>query len=142
MDEDMAEGNILHKFAGHEHHAGNPEENNIIARNEDARWEELLNIRSLIRPSHGRERPEGGAEPRIENVRVPMDVCAVSVRAFCQIGLARHLFAAVIAVPDLNLMAPPELPGNAPVMDIFEPVIIGLRETVRHKFRIPISNSF
>ena len=41
--------------------------------------------------------------------------------------------AALVAVPGGNLMAPPELPGNAPVVDVLHPVGIGLAEPLGHE---------
>ena len=138
MDEDVLEGDFLHEFAGHEHHAGDPEENDVIARDQDAGREELLNIRRLIGPAHSRERPESRAEPRIEDVRVAMDVFAMAVLTFCDVFPADGRLAAVIAVPDRDLMAPPELTADAPVVDVFQPVIIGLDETVGDELRLAV----
>ena len=137
MDEDVVEGDFFHEFAGHEHHAGNPEEDDIIACDHDARREELLDIFRFFRPAHSRERPESRAEPCIEDIGVAMDMFAVAVLAFGDIFTADGNFAAVVAVPGRNLMAPPELAADAPVMDIFHPVIICLAEPFGDKPGFP-----
>ena len=142
MDENVLERNIFHEFTGHEHHAGNPEEDDVIARDQDAGREELLEIRRLIRPAHGRERPEGRAEPCIEDVRVAVDVFAVAVLTFRNIFPANRGLAAVVAVPDRDLMAPPELAADAPVVDIFQPMVVNLNETIRDEFRVAIFDGF
>ena len=41
--------------------------------------------------------------------------------------------AALVAVPRGDLVAPPQLAGNAPVMHVFHPVDIGLGEALRHE---------
>ena len=71
-----------------------------------------------------------------------MDVVAVAVRAFRQIRPGRHLLSAVVTVPHRDTVTPPDLAGNAPVMDVVHPVRIGLRETVRHKLDAPVFNAF
>ena len=48
--------------------------------------------------------------------------------------------AAVIAVPRRNLVAPPELAGNAPVVDILHPVIIGLAEALGHELDASVTH--
>ena len=57
MDEDMLKGNFLHKFHAHGDHAGNPEENDVIARHQDARRIKLLQFVRLVRPAKGGKRP-------------------------------------------------------------------------------------
>ena len=47
--------------------------------------------------------------------------------------LGNYGLAAVIAVPRGDLVAPPQLAGDAPVMDILHPVGIGLGKALRHK---------
>ena len=47
---------------------------------------------------------------------------------------------AVIAVPRRDLVAPPELAGNAPVVHILHPVIIGLAEALGHELDAPVAH--
>ena len=47
---------------------------------------------------------------------------------------------AVIAVPRRDLVAPPELAGNAPVVDILHPVIIGLAEALGHELDASVTH--
>ena len=58
MDEYMLERDILAKFEAHHDHAGNPEEDDIIARNERSRRIEMLKLLGLFRPAHRFKRPE------------------------------------------------------------------------------------
>ena len=48
--------------------------------------------------------------------------------------------AAVVAVPRRDLVAPPELAGDAPVVDILHPVIIGLAEALGHELDAPVAH--
>ena len=77
-----------------------------------------------------------GAEPRVEDVGILREFCAAAFRALrgnaggagvafdeldARIGGGDHLLA-VVAVPDGDAMAPPELARNAPVANVVEPV--------------------
>ena len=48
--------------------------------------------------------------------------------------------AAVVAVPRRDLVAPPELAGDAPVVDILHPVIIGLAEALGHELDASVTH--
>lgn len=63
---------------------------------------------------------------------------AVAVLTFRNIFPANRGLAAVVAVPDRDLMAPPELAADAPVVDIFQPMVVNLDETIRDEFRVAI----
>ena len=39
-------------------------------------------------------------------------------------------------------MSPPDLSGNTPVADIFQPVQINLVKTLRHKFQVAVFHCF
>src|SRR5699024_11283114 len=52
------------------HHAGDPEEQNVVAGNQHGGWVELLQVRGVLRPAHRRERPQGGAEPGVQHVLI------------------------------------------------------------------------
>ena len=50
-----------------------------------------------------------------------------------------HL-AAVVAVPDRDAVPPPKLAGDAPVLDVFQPVVIDLGEALGHDADAPIAH--
>ena len=65
-----------------------------------------------------------------------MDMLAVAMGAFRQIRTAGTNFTAVIAIPDGNLMSPPKLTGNAPVLNIFQPMVVNFRKPSGNELRI------
>lgn len=67
---------------------------------------------------------------------------ASAFRALCQIRAGCAYFAAVITVPYRNSVTPPELSGNAPVMDVFKPLNVCLGETFRNKLCFAGCNGF
>ena len=140
MNEDVPEGHILHELAGGKHHTRHPEEDDVVTRNENARREEPLEIRRFIRPAHGREGPQGRTEPRIEDIRILVNVCAAAVGARRQVRAADADFAAVVTVPGGDLMTPPELTGNTPVVNILKPMIIYLFKPFGNKLRFAVGN--
>ena len=48
---------------------------------------------------------------------------------------------ALEAVPDGDSMAPPQLPGNAPIPDVLQPSVVDLLESVGNNSYGPIGNS-
>ena len=142
VDEYVFEWDLLHEFHGHEHHAGYPEEDDVVAGDHGGGRIPLLQRRCLIRPAHRGEWPKRRGEPGIEYVRILMDMVAMALRAFRQVGAGRRDSAAVIAVPDRDTMPPPKLAGNAPVMDVRQPLDICFRETFRDELGLAGGNSF
>ena len=141
MDEHRRERDVLHLLEAGEDHARDPEEDDVIARDHDARGiPELQILRVLIRPAERGKRPECGAEPGVEHVGIAVDVPAVAGLALAGVGARDGDMTAVIAVPRRDLVAPPELAGNAPVVDILHPVIIGLAEALGHELDASVTH--
>ncbi len=133
MDEYVFEWDFIHEFHGHEHHASDPEENDVVAGYQSGCRVPLLQGLGLIRPAHGREWPQSRGEPGIEHVRILVNVLAMAVRTFGEVRAGSAGFAAVVAVPYRDAVAPPELTGNTPIMDVGQPLHIGLGETFRYE---------
>ena len=131
VDEDIVEGNVLHEVHPHEEHPGNPEENDVPSRHQHAGGIELLQFRGRLRPAQGREGPQGGAEPGVQHVRILLDVLRAAVAARVDVGGGADRLMTVPAVPDRNPVAPPELPGDAPVPDVLHPAEVDLGEAFR-----------
>ena len=124
------EGRLLHVFAAAEDHAGDPEEDDVVAGHQDVRGIEVLQVLRLLGPAQRAERPQGGGEPGVEHVGIPLDVRAVAVLALGGVLPGDGHVAAVGAVPGRDLVAPPQLAGDAPVAHVVHPVQIGLAEAV------------
>ena len=128
VDVDVLKRCAAGEVLGHHHHARDPEEDDVVARNEHARGQiEVVGELVLglgIGAAQGREGNERGAEPRIEHVLVAGERNAVSgLRLGLFLGLG-HVDVALVVVPGRNLMAPPELAADAPVLDVFKPLLV------------------
>ena len=125
MNVDRAERHLLHEVDAHHHHPGNPEEDDVEAGHQNIGRVVLLEFGRLVGPAQRRERPQGGGEPGIQDVLVPGEFGRLAVMCFG--GGQRLLFGqfdeyfAVGPVPRGNLMPPPQLAGNAPGLNVFEP---------------------
>src|SRR5258706_4874713 len=103
------------------HHARDPEKQNVVTGLEIAGRIELLERLRGLRPAEGRERPERAREPGVEDVGILRP-------AFSALGgpLSPDFDLAVRPVPRGNLMSPPELARDAPILDVLEEVKICL----------------
>ena len=110
-------------LARREDHARNPEEDDVIARHERIRGIVVPQLRRIVRPAERRERPQRRREPRIERVGILPQLCA-ALGADFDVRLADDDLAAFVAVIRRDAVTPPKLTRNAPVLDIFHPVII------------------
>ena len=128
VDEHGLERLLVHLLHAGEYHSRNPEEDDIIAGYHNGGRVPVVKLLGLFRPAHRGERPERRAEPCVQNVLVAGDVLAVAALALRRILAGDGDVAAVGAVPRGYLMTPPELAGDAPVVDVLHPVKIGLGE--------------
>ena len=62
-----------------------------------------------------------------------LDILGTALRAAGRILAQNHHLAAVLAVPDRDAMAPPQLTADAPVADVLHPVHVLLGEALGHK---------
>ena len=132
------EGRLAGMLTAGEDHSRDPEENDVVARDQHVRRVEIVKVFRLFRPAQGLERPQGGGEPGIQHVGVTLNVGAAALFALADILPGHGDVAAVGARPGGNLMTPPQLAGNAPVADIFHPVEIGLAEPLGDEFGLPV----
>jgi len=59
MDENRMEGRLAGMGDAGEDHARDPEENDVIAGDQDAGGIKILQVLGVMRPAEGRERPKG-----------------------------------------------------------------------------------
>src|SRR6266545_1178601 len=129
---DGGEGNRAREVNPRHDHSGDPEEQDVVARDEYVRWIEVFEVPGLLRPAENRERPELRREPGVEDVRILLEVPRAA-------GLARdRVFfgdghVPVDTVECRNAVAPPELTGDAPVVDVAHPLEVRLRPYFRHE---------
>ena len=133
VDENGVEGGLFGLLTAGEDHPGHPEKDDVITGDQHVSGVEIVQILGFLRPAQGGEGPQRGGEPGVQHVRVPLDMGRAALGADGGIGAGDSHVAAVVAVPHGNLMPPPQLPGDAPVVDVFHPVKIGLGEAVGDK---------
>ena len=135
------EGAFSHLLDAGEHHAREPEEDDIVAAGEHAVGVEIAQIFRIVRPAEGRKRPQRRGEPGIEHVLVLMDATA-ALWAGGDVFAGNGDFAAVVAVESRDAVAPPELTGNAPVADVLHPVQIRLFKALGHEHELFVLRHF
>ena len=122
VDEHGPEGGLVLELHGGHDHPRHPEVEDVASGDHQVRGVEVAQVLGLLRPAERSERPEGGGEPGVEHVGVLLQAGAPALGA----GRGRvHRdddLAARLAGPDRDAMPPPDLPGDAPVPDVFEPV--------------------
>ena len=112
----ILEGNLPSVFQTRHDHAGDPEKDDVRAGNQHAGREEFRQRGGF----HRLMRPQPRGEPGVEHIGVLHPALAGRLDlAFCifRIDLTRR-------IPDRDAVAPPELAGDAPVLDVFEPVVV------------------
>jgi len=131
-DVDVLEGHRAGEVPGHHDHPGDPEEEDVEAGDQHRRRqvavESALCHRLRVRPAHRRVRPDRRAEPGLQHIAV---LAQGDLRAEPVCGAHLGLVAADVdlsglVVPRRDAVAPPELSADAPVLDVLQPVPVGV----------------
>ncbi len=133
VDVDGLERDFAHEFAAQHHHAGDPEEEDVEAGDEQGGGVVAGQVGGLVGPAEGGEGPEAAGEPGVENVGVLLEVGGVAARAGGGRFARDDDFLAFAAVPGGDAVAPPELARDAPVADVVHPLVIGLGPVRRNE---------
>src|SRR5437870_8262781 len=113
--------NLSREVDAEHHHARHPEKQNVVARDEHAGRIVALEVWRLLGPPQCRKRPQTRAEPRVEHVRILLQVFRPTARARARrFSRYRHV-AALRAIPRRDSVSPPELPRKRPVANISHP---------------------
>ena len=142
VDEDGAEGRLAGVLDAGEYHPRDPEEDDVVSRDERGRRVEIIEVGGLLRPAERRERPERRGEPCIEDVFVLAHILRAALRADADVFLGNDHLAAVGAVIRGYAVSPPELAGDAPVVDVVHPVDVYLREALGHELNLAAFDRF
>mmetsp|Transcript_34869 Transcript_34869/g.67420 ORF Transcript_34869/g.67420 Transcript_34869/m.67420 type:complete len:530 (+) Transcript_34869:1693-3282(+) len=70
MEEHGLERQLVGELKGHHHHAGHPEEQNVVAGFKQRSREIILKVCGLVGPSHGGEGEQPTREPRVKHILV------------------------------------------------------------------------
>ena len=106
-----------------------PEGDYIVSGDKNVRRVEGLQILRVVRPAEGGKRPQRRREPCVKHVAFLSDVRASAVGTGRDVGFGDGDFSAVAAVKCGNSVSPPELTGDAPVVDVLHPVEVYLAES-------------
>ena len=127
---DGVEGYIAHVLDAEHDHAGDPEEEDVVACFEDCAGVEVAEVGGVVGPAEGGVGPEAGAEPCVQDVGVLANIGRATTFAGCWVIQGDGEVFAQVAVPDGDTVAPPELAADAPVADVVHPVEVDLGEAV------------
>ena len=141
MDINGLERLLVHLLHTREDHTSNPEEDDVITGDQNRSRIEVIQLAGLFRPAEGRERPQCRGEPGIQNVLFLMDVRTAALRANGDVFLGNGHLAAVLTVVSRNTVTPPQLTGNAPVVNIFHPTQVGVCKTTGNKLDAAVMNN-
>ena len=152
---DVAEGHVVHKLiAGHDH-TGHPEEEDVRSGHEVVGRIVVfqvgvalpVGVSGFLRIEDA-DGPEPTGKPGVEHILVLMQVFGLDGRIQRLRGLEGglcvifHHIAAVRQIPGGNPLAPPQLTGDAPVADIFHPVLVGVAVFVGNQFDLSAFHAF
>ena len=137
VDDDPFERNLIHEVKSHHHHPGDPEEDDVRRRDEIAGRVEALEVLGLLRPAHGRERPQGRAEPCVQHVLVLRQRLAAGLGDGLGLTLG-DVYVAVRVIPGRDAVAPPQLARDAPRLDVAQPFEIDLLVALRLEHRVAL----
>ena len=130
MQIDGVERHLVHHGQLHHHHPGDPEEEDIRPGHKDRGGEVFGQLRRGFWPAQGADRPKARGEPSVENVGVARQ-CLARRHGLSFSLIRRTVMVALGVIPHRNLVPPPQLAGNAPRLDILQPMVIGLLARLR-----------
>ena len=139
VDVDVAERHLAGEVQRHHDHPGDPEEDDVVAGDQHVGGQEQVLLDRLGRPAEGRERELRGRVPGVEHVFVARELAAVAGGRGLRSRLvfaARDEQLAAAAVPGRDLVAPPELARDAPVLDVLHPLVPGVDPLRRHEAHV------
>jgi hypothetical protein len=137
VDVHVLERHAAGEVRGHHDHPGDPEEDDVVARDQHAAGQVQVVVVgrcavALVGPAHGGEGHQGRRVPGVEHVFVAAQRFARGLG----LGLgfvAGHDHLAVFVVPGRDLVAPPQLAADAPVLDVVHPLVVGVDPVLGHK---------
>src|SRR4029079_11393945 len=119
VDDHVRERDLPEQEDSREDHPVLPEPDDLARGRVDVAAVVALQLGRLPRPAERRERPEGGGEPRVEHVRVALELARPALGARVR-GWPGARQMAVGTAPDRDLVPPPELARDAPVRRLLE----------------------
>jgi len=142
MQEDGVEWELVFEFKTHHDHSSHPEEEDITTCFEKVSWIERLQVICLFWPSHSCKWEKTRGEPSIEDILILSEfnfrgINTESLGSVFQGFLMVTANNEMVVVVDIwvvnhswdldkihwDSVTPPKLSGDAPVLDVFEPLV-------------------
>jgi hypothetical protein len=142
VDVDLVEGHVADELEAHHHHARDPQEDDLARRGEQVGRVEVLEVAGLVGPAPGGKGPERRAEPGVEHVGLAAQGRAAATRAALRLLLGDDRLGTALgfAVPHRELMAPPELPRDAPGPQVLHPVDVDPAPAFGHEAHAAVAH--
>mmetsp|Transcript_45487 Transcript_45487/g.140564 ORF Transcript_45487/g.140564 Transcript_45487/m.140564 type:complete len:526 (-) Transcript_45487:1306-2883(-) len=151
VEVDRGEGELPREADGHHHHPGYPEEEDVVPCLQQRGGEEGLEVVVAlgVGPAEDGEGEEAGGEPGVQHVLVLHDLHALDAQL--RLGLLGRLLRGPAGEPELLLLlglrdlvgrdavAPPQLPRDAPLLDVLQPVEPGLVVELWKDLQLPLA---
>ncbi len=130
VDDNVLERDLVGEVQRRHNHARHPQAHDVTGGGKHLGGIVGFELGGVLRPALRGKRPQLRAEPGIQDVFVLMHVAA-ALGAHVGIFHQRVFPAAGIAVEHGDAMAPPQLTGNAPVLQVLQPVQVHLLPACR-----------
>ncbi len=137
VDVNVMERHFLGEVQRHHDHPSDPEEDDVEAGDQHRGRQEQVEVFGFFRPAERGERHQRRGKPGIEHVWI-------AGKFFASSFLSRFFFVACdvhvafVVVPRGNLVSPPKLARDAPVLDILEPLVVGRCPVPGKKFHFAL----
>ena len=130
------------KVGGHHNHARHPEEDDFVAGYQDVGWQEGFEFVGFRRPAECGKRHERGGEPCVQYVFFAGQTGFAGL-FFGFFLIAGDIHIAFVVVPCRDLMAPPQLARDTPVLDVVHPLVVSVDPVFRDKaYRAAVDGFF
>ncbi len=107
MEQYCFERFFAHVLIARKDHPDNPEENNVIARDQHIRGIEIFQVLGLLRPAQCLKRPQGRRKPGVQGIGILGKMRAAAFGADFRTGLFHHGLPAGVTVVSGNPVSPP-----------------------------------
>ena len=128
----MFERHLAREVRGHHDHACHPEEDDVVAGDQDAGGQVQIAVRCFVGPAHGAKGHQCGRVPGVQHIGISREGFARRL-GLCIGFVVRHIHLAIFVVPSGNLVAPPELAADTPIGDVVHPLVVGVDPVLWHK---------
>ena len=101
----------------------------------------MFQLRSFIGPAQCAERHQCRRKPGVQYIVIALKRTGVASRhslaASIFLGAGNENFS-VVAIPGRDLVAPPQLAGNTPVLNVVQPLVVGVHPLLGHKLHLAL----